>query len=142
MRKIFITFISIFAFSQSVFATCPLLDLIEHQGKTYGLAQWTYTPSNEKVSNWIRNLPWCSAIGQGRAVYSVKEGKVFLVKFRGCGSELPVSEAFSQAEPTLLAIWLTGKIDVAKGNCNGGWDPATEYFVVDKGQLVKFHQSQ
>lgn len=123
-------------------ATCPLLDTIEHQGKVYPLASWTNAPHNKKVSEWIENLPQCSAIGQGRAAYRVEDGKVFLIEFYGCGSKLSASAAFSQSEPTVMAIWLTGKIDVARGRCTGGWDPATEYFVVENGRLIEFHQTQ
>lgn len=124
--------------SNVAMATCPLLDLVEYQGKTYPLAQYTNPPSSPKVSSWIRGLPWCSAPGQGRAVYRVDGDKVFLVKFRGCGSELNVSDAYEQSESKMPASWLTGKLDVALGNCIGGWDPAKESFVVRSGELVEF----
>ena len=139
--KAITTFLANIALTNCAFATCPLLDTIEYQGEKYGLATWTITPSNEKVREWIAHLPWCSAPGQGRAVYRVESGQVFLTAFRGCGSTLPVSDAFSQSGPRTLATWLNGKFDVAKGNCMGGWDPATEWFVVEKGSLIEFHQS-
>ena len=142
MLRIFGIFLTVAALTNSAFATCPLLDTIEYRGKTYPLAKWTNAPQNEKVRDWINKLPSCSAIGQGRAVYRVEGDKILLMMFRGCGAELSVSEAFSQSGPVTLATWLTGKIDVARGRCMGGWDPATEYFIVENGRLVKFHQPQ
>jgi hypothetical protein len=125
--------------TSTAIATCPLLDVIEYQGKTYSLATYTNPPGSSKVSAWIRGLsPHCSARGQGRASYRIDGNKVFLVKFWGCGSELTVSDAYGQSEPKLFASWLTGKLDVALGNCHGGWDPAKESFVVKNGDLAEF----
>ena len=124
--------------TNTAIATCPLLDVIEYQGKTYGLATYTNPPGSSKVSAWIKRLPPCSAPGQGRASYRIDGDKVFLVKFWSCGSELTVSDAYEQSEPKLFASWLTGKLDVALGSCNGGWDPAKESFVVKSGELIEF----
>jgi hypothetical protein len=142
MLRAFATFLIAVALTNSAFATCPLLDTIEYRGKAYPLAKWTNAPHNEKVNEWIKSLPLCSAMGQGRAVYRIEDDKVFLIMFSGCGPKLSVSEAFSQPEPVTLATWLNGRIDVARGSCMGGWDPAAEYFVVENGRLVEFHQSQ
>lgn len=124
--------------ANGAFATYPMLDLIEHNGKYYPLAFYTNPPSNPKLLEWERNLPWCSAFGQGRPVYKVEANQIFIIKFRGCGTELSVSEAYDSADPKLLATWLDGKYDVALGSCNGGWDPAKESFFVKQGELVKF----
>jgi len=127
--------------ANSALATCPQLDTVEHEGKVYSLARYTSPPYSQKVDDWVNNLPWCSAPGHGRAGYRVEGNQIFLVKFSGCIATLSVSDAFSQLEPKKLATWLNGKLDVALGNCNGGWDPAKEYFIVNQGTLIEFVQA-
>ncbi len=137
-KRRLLAFLVITCSTNFAIATCPLLDLMDYQGETYRLARYTNPPWNPKVSAWARDLPQCSAPGQGRAHYRVDGDKVFLVKFWGCGAELSVSDAFGQSDSKMLASWLTGKLDVALGNCNGGWDPAKESFVVKSGELTEF----
>jgi hypothetical protein len=124
--------------ASAALATCPLLDNIEYRGKVYSLARYTNPPFSQKAMEWVRSLPPCSAIGQGRAFYRIDGDKVFLTKYTGCASALSVADAFEQQEPQLLATWLSGKIDVALGRCNGGWDPAKESFVIENGKLIEF----
>ena len=119
-------------------ATCPLLDLVEYQGKHYALAQDTSPPRSVKLSEWTLRLPPCSAPGQGRASYRIEDSQVFLVGYRGCSSTLGVAEALGITESKLPAHWLSGRINVALGSCFGGWDPANEWFTVEQGRLIEF----
>lgn len=119
-------------------ATCPLLDLVEYKGKTYPLAIETNPPPSQRLSEWRFSLLSCSAPGQGRPVYRIEGDQVFLLKFRGCGAELSVAEAYERSEKQRLATWLNGTLDVALGKCTGGWDPAKESFVVEQGRFVRF----
>ena len=123
-------------------ATCPMLDIMEYQGRIYSLARYTSPPSSSKVDDWMRGLPSCSASGQGRASYRVEGEQVFLVEFFGCGTKLSASEAYGTSESRVFASWLSGKMDVALGSCNGGWDPAKEAFVLEQGKLVEFQKTR
>jgi hypothetical protein len=141
MQKILLFFVVALCFAKGANATCPLLDTVEYEGKVFALAHWTNAPVNGKVNEWRRALPHCSAMGQGRAVYRIENGEIFLTMFRGCSATLSVSEAYSQPEPKILATWLSGRLDVARGPCTGGWDHAKEYFRVREGRLLEFVQS-
>lgn len=125
-------------FTGQAMATCPLLDVVKYEGETYPLAKYTSPPWNRKIGDWVRALPGCSAPGQGRAGYQIEGNRVFLVEFWGCGSKLSVADAYEIPESKVLATWADGKIDVARGRCHGGWDPAKESFIVKEGVLVEF----
>lgn len=135
-KSLLIGLLVAFFATASANATCPLLDVVVYEGKSFPLASYTSPPSTEKISSWVRGLPECSASGQGRAVYRVDGKEIFLEKFGGCGVELSALDAYGRAE--VPAVWLNGKFDVARGNCNGGWDPAKESFVAERGQLLQF----
>jgi hypothetical protein len=119
-------------------ATCPLLDIIEYQGKSYPLALETEPPVNETIRQWVRGIGHCSAINQGRPIYSLINNQVILRAYRGCAAELSVLAAFPDDSHPVLASWLNGKIPVARGSCYGGWEPATQVFVIEHGKLIEF----
>jgi hypothetical protein len=101
-------------------ATCPQFDRMQYEGQLLTIYRNTVVPSAPALDDWLRNLPACSASNQGRALYEVSRGTMFLTGFISCSGFTPKPSAFYPAVGDRMeASWLTGELEAFGGRAKG-----------------------
>jgi hypothetical protein len=120
--------ISLFFSSTTAFATTPLFDKIEIEGKQGDIQQigigWLNLPDSEKLREIMR-AERCSAIGGPRGEYKIENGKLWLYSLYRCSGKISLSEVYPEQSEPMLATWVNGDLfaQVGKPVCmsSKGW---------------------
>ena len=105
-------------------ATEPLRDLLEIGGDTVALDALA-TPGRRGAggldlppSDLLRDMARaerCSAPGGPRGVYRVDGGRLWLMRLRRCGGDIPLHEVFGGSGEPVMATWISADLVAQRG---------------------------
>ncbi|MBV1776862.1 hypothetical protein KSF73_14185 [Burkholderiaceae bacterium DAT-1] len=103
----------------SALATEPLQDQFESfdlKGTIFSEASLSMPVPQSSILLTRRREDRCSAMGGPVGVFSLRDGALWLVRFRSCGSdEIPLSEIYPDTHDAIKAEWLNGIFTVLAG---------------------------
>ena len=98
--------------TQGAIATEPLHDKLIYQGHTGNIfslkSSWLKKPKSKELTEIIRNMGFCSAIGGPVSKLKLENNKLYLTSLYKCGGDIELSEVYPKLTTPALATWLTG----------------------------------
>ena len=104
-------------------ATEPLRDLLEIGGETVAVEApppgrrgtgWLDLPPSDLLRD-IARAERCSALGGPRGVYRVDGGRLWLMRLRRCGGDIPLHEVFGGSGEPVMATWISAELVAQRG---------------------------